>query len=201
MTSAVISDLGNVILWFDNEVFFRKMTAHCRLSVDEIREIVWNSPEFVKLFDLGSLAPREIYDRVTAKLGAKVGYDEFMAAYADVFTINPPVFETMKRLREKHRLVLVSNVDEVRFRFIRKRFPELMFFDDYVLSYELRVMKPDARIYRVALDKARAEAAECVFIDDLEENIEGAAALGIPGVLYRPETDLERELRTLGLSF
>ena len=201
MTSAVISDLGNVILWFDNEVFYRKMTAHCRLSVDEIREIVWNSPEFVKLIDLGSLSPREFYDRVTAKLGARIGYDEFMAAYADVFTINPPVFETLKRLRGKNRLVLVSNVDEVRFGFIRKRFPELMFFDEYVLSYELRVMKPDARIYRAALDKARAEAAECVFIDDLEENIEGAAALGIPGVLYRPETDLERELRTLGLSF
>ena len=201
MTRAIISDLGNVILWFDNEVFYRKMTAHCRLSVDEIRELVWNSPEFVELFDLGSLTPREFYDRVTAKLGARIGYDEFMAAYADVFTINPPVLETMKRLREKHRLVLVSNVDEVRFGFIRRRFPELMFFDDYVLSYEQRVMKPDARIYRAALDKARAEAAECVFIDDLAENIEGAAALGIRGIPYRPETDLEQELRTLGLSF
>jgi putative hydrolase of the HAD superfamily len=177
------------------------MTAHCRLSVDEIREIVHRSPEFVNLFDLGTLTPREFYERATAKLGARVGYDEFAATYADVFTINPPVFEIMKRLREKYRLVLVSNVDVVRFGFIKRKFPEIMIFDDYVLSYELGVMKPDAGIYRVALDKSGAAPADCVFIDDLEDNIEGAAALGIPSVLYRPETELEEELRILGLSF
>ena len=200
MKRAVISDLGRVILWFHNEVFYRKMTAHCRLSVEEIREIVWNSPEFVELFDLGRLTPHEFFERVTARLGAVIGYDEFMAAYVDVFTINPPVFEIMKRLKDRHRLVLVSNVDPVRFGFIRERFPEIMFFDDYVLSYELGVMKPAAEIYRVALVKAGVEAADCVFIDDLEENIAGAAALGIPGILYHPETDLEKELRDLGLS-
>jgi len=200
MKRAVISDLGRVILWFHNEVFYRKMTAHCRLSVEEIREIVWNSPEFVELFDLGRLTPREFFERVTARLGAVIGYDEFMAAYVDVFTINPPVFEIMKRLKDRHRLVLVSNVDPMRFGFIRERFPEIMFFDDYVLSYELGVMKPAAEIYRVALVKAGVEAADCVFIDDLEENIAGAAALGIPGILYRPETDLEKELRDLGVS-
>jgi len=200
MMRAVISDLGRVILWFDNKIFYRKMTAHCPLSADEIREIVHRSPEFVELFDVGALTPRGFYERVTAKLGATVAYDEFMAAYVDVFSINPPAFEIMKRLKGRCRLVLVSNVDVVRFGFIRRRFPEIMVFDDYVLSYELRVMKPDARIYRVAIEKAGARPEECVFIDDMEENIEGAAALGIPGILYRPETDLGRELGGLGLS-
>ncbi|OGD18138.1 MAG: hypothetical protein A2W03_05410 [Candidatus Aminicenantes bacterium RBG_16_63_16] len=200
MKRAVISDLGRVILWFDNKIFYRKMTAYCPLSVDEIRGIVHKSLEFVELFDLARLTPREFYERVIAKLGAKVGYNDFMAAYVDVFSVNPPVFEIMQKLKEKYRLIMVSNVDVVRFGFIRKRFPEIMIFDDYVLSYELGVMKPDAEIYRVALEKAGAPPAECVFIDDMEENIEGAAALGIPGILYRPETDLGRELGGLGLS-
>ena len=201
MTCAVISDLGRVILWFDNTIFYRKMTAYCQLSAAEIREIVHNSLEFVELFDLARLTPREFYERVIAKLGAKVGYNDFMAAYVDVFSVNAPVLEIMKKLNARYRLIMVSNVDVVRFGFIRKRFPEIMIFDDYVLSYELGVMKPDAGIYRVALEKAGARPEECVFIDDMEENIEGATALGIPGILYRPETDLEKELRSLGLSF
>jgi putative hydrolase of the HAD superfamily len=201
MTGSVISDLGNVILWFDNSIFYRKMAAHCPLSAGEVREIAVKAPEFVELFDLGRLTPREFYEGIIAKLGADIGYDEFMAAYADVFSVNPPALELMKRLHGKFRLILVSNVDAVRFGFIRKRFPELMIFDDYVLSYELGVMKPDPEIYRVALAKAGALPAECVFIDDMEENIEGAAALGIPAILYRPETDLEREIRFRGLSF
>jgi putative hydrolase of the HAD superfamily len=201
MIRAVISDLGKVILWFDNTIFYRKMTAYCPLSVAGIRETVHASPEFVELFDSGRLTPREFYERVVAKLGARVEYDEFMAAYADVFSINPPALEVIRCLKGRYRLILVSNVDVVRFGFIRKRFPELMIFDDYVLSYELGQMKPEPGIYRAALDKAGARPSECVFIDDMEENIEGAAALGIPAILYRPETDLGRELRSLGLSF
>ncbi len=200
MTRAVISDLGRVILWFDNTIFYRKMTSYSPLSVAGIREIVHNSPEFVELFDRGRLTPREFYESVTAKLRARVGYDEFMAAYVDVFSINPPALGIMRSLKGRYRLVMVSNVDVLRFGFIRQRFPELMIFDDYVLSYELGMMKPDPEIYRVALAKAGAPPAECVFIDDMEENVEGAAALGIPAVLYRPETDLVGELKALGLS-
>jgi len=201
MTRAVISDLGKVVLWFDNTVFYRKMAARSPLSAERIGEIARRSPEFVELFDLGRLTPREFYERLLAKLETTVGFDEFMAAYVDVFSVNAPVLDILRRLKIEHRLVLVSNVDPVRFSFIRRRFPETMIFDDYVLSYELGMMKPDERVYRTALEKAGAEPSECVFIDDLEVNIAGARALGMPAVLYRPETDLEQELRKLGLSF
>jgi len=42
---------------------------------------------------------------------------------------------------------------------------------------------------------------QCVFIDDVEENVKGAVAAGLVGVQYRPETDLEAELKKLGLRF
>ncbi len=201
MTRAVISDLGKVILWFDNSIFYRKMTAFCPLSVDEIREIVYDSPEFVELFDSGRLTPREFYERVTAKLRASVGYDEFMAAYATFSRSTRPPSRSSGTSAANTGWSSSRTSIVVRFGFIKKRFPELMIFDDYVLSFELGLMKPDPGIYRVALEKAGAQPAECVFIDDMEENIEGANALGIPAILYRPETDLGRELRSLGLSF
>lgn len=201
MTRAVISDLGKVVLWFDNTAFYRKMAVWSPFSAERIGEIARRTPEFVELFDLGRLTPREFHERLLAKLEARVGFDEFMAAYVDVFSVNVPVLDILRRLKIAYRLVLVSNVDPVRFAFIRHSFPETMIFDDYVLSYELGMMKPDERVYRTALEKAGAGPSECVFIDDLEVNIAGARALGMPAVLYRPETDLEQELRQLGLSF
>ena len=62
-------------------------------------------------------------------------------------------------------------------------------------------MKPDPQIYQIALKRAKARAGECVFIDDLEENIEVAAKMGIHTILFKPQTDLEAELRSLGISF
>ncbi len=200
MIRAVISDLGKVLLWFDNTIFYRRMTDHCPLSVTEIREIVHKSPEFIELFDSGRMTPREFFGWAAAKLGTRIGYDDFMAAYADVFWVNEPVLEVMTRLKPKYRLILVSNVDVVRFSAIRKKFPEIMIFDDYVLSFEVGVMKPHPRIYQIAIEKAAAEAAQSVFIDDMSENVDGARAQGMPAVLYRPETDLRQCLLALGLS-
>jgi len=199
MIRAVISDLGKVVLWFDNAIFYRKMTQYCPLSVQEIREIVHRSQEFVELFDLGKLSPHEFYDWAIGKLGARIGYDEFMAAYVDVFWLNRPVLGLLQRLKAKYRLILVSNCDVVRFESIRKKFPEIGIFDGRVLSYELGVMKPDPRIYQEALKLAQAEPAACVFIDDMAENVVGASALGIKGILYKPDTDLAGEFAAQGV--
>jgi putative hydrolase of the HAD superfamily len=201
MIRAVISDLGKVILWFDNSIFYHKMAAHCPHSVEEIREIVHQSAEFIGLFDTAKITPREFYSRAVAKLGARVSNDDFFAAYRDVFSLNQPALDVLKEMRGKYRLVLLSNTDVVRFGFVKSNFPEILIFDDYVLSFEVGYMKPHPEIYRQALRKAGFEATEAVFIDDMEENIKGAEALGLKGLLYKPSTDLGKELRDFGLSF
>lgn len=200
MISTIISDLGRVVVWFDNKVFYQRMTAYCSKSVDEIREIVHRNIEFIELFDQGALTPHEFYERAIGLLGARIGYDEFVPAYIDVFARNQPVIDLYKRLKGRYKLILLSNTDPLRFGFVRKQFPDILFFDDYVLSYEVRALKPDPRIYREALKRAGAPPASCVFIDDMEENVRAAAALGLNTILYKPDTDLEKELRALGIS-
>jgi len=200
MISTIISDLGKVVLWFDNNIFYRKMTAYCSKSVDEMRAIVHGNFELIELFDEGALTPRQFYERAVALLGARIGYDEFVPAYVDVFTRNQPVIDLYKRLKGRYKLILLSNTDPLRFGFVRRHFPDILFFDDYVLSYEVKALKPDPRIYREAINRAGAPPASCVFVDDLEENIAGAEALGLKAILYKPDTDLEKEIRVLGIS-
>lgn len=201
MISTIISDLGKVVLWFDNTIFYRKMTAYSAKSVDEMRAIVHGRFEFIELFDEGALTPRQFYERAVALLGARLSYDEFVAAYIDVFSRNQPAIDLFKRLKGRYKLILLSNTDPLRFGFVRERFPDIFFFDDYVLSYEVKALKPGPEIYREALRRAAAPPAECIFVDDMEENIAGAAALGIRTIHYRPDTDLEKELRSLGVSW
>jgi putative hydrolase of the HAD superfamily len=200
MISTIISDLGKVVVWFDNKVFYRKMMPYCSKSVDEIREIVHRSIEFIELFDQGALTPHQFYERAIGLLGARIGYDEFVPAYVDVFSRNQPVIDLYKRLKGRYKLILLSNTDPLRFGFVRAHFPDLLFFDDYVLSYEVRALKPDPKIYQEALKKAGAPPASCVFIDDMEENVRAAAARGLNTILYEPDTDLESALRSLGIS-
>jgi len=195
MISTIISDLGKVVLWFDNNIFYRKMTAYCSKSIDEMRAIVHNNFELIELFDEGALTPHQFYERAVGLLGIRISYDEFVSAYVDVFTRNQPVIDLYKRLKGRMRLILLSNTDPLRFGFVRERFPDILFFDDYVLSYEVRALKPDPKIYGEALKRAGASPASCLFVDDMEENIAGAAALGVKVILYKPDTDLAQQLK------
>lgn len=201
MIRCVISDLGNVILFFDNDIFFRKITPYSSFSLDRIKALARIHFELVMDFDRGEITAQQFYEEAVHKFEAKITYQTFFEIYSDIFTLNPPVLETLKRLRSKYRLVLLSNTDVMRFGFIRENFPEIFLFDAYVLSYEVGCVKPHPQTYRAALQRAGAEPHECIFIDDREENIEGAQRLGMNVLLFNPQTNLERPLRDYGLSF
>ncbi len=199
MIDTVISDLGQVLVRFDNRLFFDRMTRYTNHSLEDIRRVTHENRDLLNRFDTGRLSPEEFYRLAVAALEAEVPYDDFYAAYNDVFSLERPVLAVMAKLKPKYKLVLVSNTDPVRYAYIERRFPELLIFDAYVLSFRLGVMKPDPAIYREALARVGALPDGALFIDDLQENIDGAARLGIRGLLFRPDADFESDLRMAGV--
>jgi len=200
MIDAVVSDLGNVLLFFDNGVFFRRMTAYTTRPVEEIRRVTHDNLDLLTRFECGRVSPREFYEHACGLLEARATFEEFYAAYNDVFFPNPPAIDTLRRLKPGRRMALLSNTDERRWAFIRGRFPEILFFDAYALSFEAGVMKPDPAIYRRALDGIAVPAERAVFVDDLSENVDGAMRLGMAGIHFPPGTDLATELAKIGLA-
>ena len=204
MIRTVISDLGRVVLWFDNGIFLRKLAALVGIPFERAKAIAHENLELIPLFDSGAVSPREFKDRVFKAIGGKVAVDDatFWPVYKDIFWPNEPVIRTLQKVKAAgYKLVLLSNTDPERFGFVRERFPEIMMFDAYTLSYELQLIKPDPLIYLDAARRAGSRPEECVFIDDMEENVTAARATGLSGIHYRPDTDLEAELKKLGLNF
>ena len=201
MIKCVISDLGKVIITFDNSIFFRKMSEKGPHTQEQMARIVKENSGFLRDFDTGKISPQEFYKEASHKLQLTSDFESFFSAYNDVFGPNPDVAQTLMKLETKYRLILLSNTDVKHFGFIKRKFPELFFFDEYVLSYEVGWMKPDPQIYQIALKRAKAKPEECVFIDDIEANIEAALKMGIQTILFTPQTDLEAALRQLNLSF
>jgi len=202
MIRAVISDLGRVVLWFDNNIFLAKLAALAARPFDEVKAAVHGNLELIRRFDLGRLTAEDFRRSVCAAAGTDVDYETFYAIYNDIFILNPPAVDVLRRIHAaSYKTALLSNTDPERFGFVRKKFPEILFFDDYVLSYELGLAKPERAIYLEAARRARCRLDECVFIDDMEENVRSAVEAGLSGIHFRPETDLEAELKKLGLVF
>ena len=200
MIRCIISDLGKVILFFDNHIFFRKLAEFCSHSAQDIAGRVHLHRDVIRAFDTGKIGPSEFYREVTERLDADIEQESFFRIYNDVFSLNPPVLDLLRRLKTGYKLILLSNTDVERFGFIKKKFPEIFLFDEYILSYEVGYMKPHPRIYEEALAAAEVRAQDCVFLDDLAVNIEGARGVGMNAILYEPQTDLAAQLKKMGVA-
>lgn len=76
-----------------------------------------------------------------------------------------------------------------------------IFKDKIVVSGTEKLIKPDPKIFELLLDRYQIKAEESVFIDDNIKNIETALNLGFVCIHIKDDTDLEKELRELGLDF
>ena len=80
---------------------------------------------------------------------------------------------------------------------MRPVYPVLNLMEDMVISGVEHVMKPDPRIFELALQRFGIKAEETVFIDDNPNNVAGACNLGIHGILFQSTGQLKEELKKL----
>jgi putative hydrolase of the HAD superfamily len=105
----------------------------------------------------------------------------------------------VEAIRRQRRTVLLSNTNHIHYTMLRERYPILRHFDGYCLSHEVGAMKPEAKIYRRALELAECEPHECFFTDDVSEYVEGAKRMGIDAVQFESAGQIANELRARGI--
>lgn len=148
----------------------------------------------------GSLPAAEFERLLAAELltadGGPVEAAGMLARMFGAFTPVQPMYDALRAARAAGaRTALLSNS-------WGNDYPHDLFagvFDAVVISSEVGLRKPDERIFRHALTLLGLDAADCVFIDDIEHNVRAAEALGIRGIHHTgPDTTIA-ELRELGL--
>ena len=106
----------------------------------------------------------------------------------------------LEALNKQYSIWLLSNTnpkhiqDEIEKRYL---FPSLV--NGAVYSFDVGVRKPEKEIYEIAMQRANANPQECLFIDDLLENIQAAKQIGIEGIHFRSSEQLKQDLVHLGI--
>lgn len=72
-------------------------------------------------------------------------------------------------------------------------------FIDTVVSGEVKMVKPNAAIYQILLDRNNLKAEDCIFIDDTKANVDAACALGIDGILFTSSEQFRNDLQARGV--
>lgn len=196
MIKTLIFDLGKVIVPFDIERL-KEFGKYGDLPPSKIKERFLAAPE-LRLYETGKVSSNEFYSSVRDKLGLQIEFNEFAAIWNGIFDLKPLISEPlMESFAMEHRLIVLSDTNELHFEFIRHNFPILGHFDDFCLSYETGFMKPQPESFAAALDKAGCAANECFFIDDKLDNVLGARNFGMKATQFINESDLTKTLDNL----
>ena len=202
---AILFDFGNVLAHFDYGKAFEALGLGDRLDRSALLRKARDAglDPLVKRYERGQIDDLEFSESCERLLGLEVGHDRFAAAWADIFTINEPIVRLVTRLhRAGYRLILGSNTNAIQAVQFRRQFAEVLaHFDRLVLSFEIGHLKPDREFYLACADAASYPPSECLFIDDLAENVEGAHAAGLAAIRYdsADHESLEATMQRLGI--
>jgi putative hydrolase of the HAD superfamily len=102
------------------------------------------------------------------------------------------LIQLMRDLHRKYKIGLISNAwNDLREYITGQGFADA--FDTMVISAEVGVVKPDPKIFQIALDQLQVRAKEAMFVDDFKVNIEGCESVGMQGLLFQdPESDIQK---------
>ncbi len=203
--SATFWDCGGVLLtngWDGGER--RHVIEHFALDFDEFEQ---RHPAANDLWERGAIDLHEYLQRTVFYASRDFSEDEFISQMRALSQVRyPEMIAFVKRLRAQRAaedgagIYMLSNESRELMAYRIPKFSLLGLFDAYLVSAYIRLRKPEAAFFRCALDIAQREPEECVFIDDREENLEGARKLGIRGIRMESPEQVIAELGRLGVT-
>jgi putative hydrolase of the HAD superfamily len=192
----LLVDFGGVLTTnvFDS---FRDFCIAERLDPDAIKRLFREDPRALALvrdLETGAISENEFGER----FGELLEIEDRAGLVDRMFGGLQPDEQMLDALRKARaagiRTGLISNSMGAG-RYDRDAFPEL--FDGVVISGEVGMHKPEAEIYLLGAERAGVPPEDCVFVDDLRENCEGAEAVGMTAVLHRGAEGTVPELERL----
>jgi putative hydrolase of the HAD superfamily len=200
---AILFDYGLVLSGPPDPSAWARMRAITALDEDPLHAAYW---AYRHDYDRGALTGPAYWHAVAGHAGTTldlIQLEALLAADTDLWTqLNTPMVEWAARLqRAGIRTGILSNIGDAIAEGICAKLPWLSSFDHCTWSHELFLAKPDPAIYLKTAEALHTPPANILFIDDREENIAAASAIGMQTIHYTTHADFEREMRTRGLTW
>ncbi len=189
---AVIFDLGGVLVRTEDQTPRRELAERLGITRQEMYYLVFDSPS-ARQASLGTMTAEEHMERVRLTLGvAPEDFSTVPGAFWSGDRLDLGLVDYIRSLRPRYKTALLSNAWSDLRGVLTERWKITDVFDEMVISAEVGIVKPDARIYHLALERLQVAPQESVFVDDFIENIDGGKTVGLHTIYFRtPQQAIE----------
>lgn len=197
----MIWDLGGVLVRTEDYLPRRKLASRLGMTLYELEYLVF-SGESAQSAQLGQISVDQHWENLGLML--KLSLDEMIAFQRDFWggdSVDLQLVEYIRKIKKDFLTALLSNA----FSDLRHVVTEIWKFSDVfnemIISSEVGEVKPNPRIYLLALRSLNVSPQECVFIDDTLANVEAARRLNILSIQFSdPDQVIANLNKMMGIS-
>ena len=189
MIKNIVFDMGNVLLAYTPQDYIKTVVEDEVIAKAVLEELFYGD-EWQQL-DAGSITEEDAVKQVSGRIPK---YAEFVQKAMDEWHSNLTPMQGMpeivKKLKDKnYKIYLLSNAS---LRFFKYRDKVEMFrcFDGFIVSAQEKLVKPDKAIFDCLCSRYNLNQEECIFIDDVQANIDGAIQAGLHAHLFQGAQEL-----------
>lgn len=193
----LVFDLGKVFIDFDISRAVEQVATTAALPASSVKKFIFDDG-LENEFEAGAFDFLSLHRQFEDHFKIKVDCEALALAAADMFTVMPESLLFLQDLRKKYKskipFVLLSNTNEIHWDFIEKHWQISQWFDHVILSFKVKAMKPNPKIYQEVTRITGQAPERCFFVDDILANVEGARSEGFDAVLFAGVESLRQEL-------
>ncbi|BBB47312.1 HAD family hydrolase [Pelolinea submarina] len=193
---AIIWDLEGVLLQSPDEDAPTTIAHKLNVPIDKSREAFYS--DFNDRVDKGEFTHDDFLNHVVDSLGLpREKKTDLLDCFYQDFFIDAGMLSDVRAYHQRYRTALLSNYSDLLRKMLASYWRMDGAFDQIVISWEVRMIKPDPDIFYYTLEKLGCAPAEAIFIDDKAVNVEGARALGMHAILFTGREDMNRRIEAI----
>ena len=196
---AVIFDLGGVLYFTPSLTWARRWQAVMGLKDDPFIAAILSSPEqseYVNDVMIGKIPESQVWEMVARRWRINPAlFNRFRRGALSGRRWNKELAAFVESLRPTYKTAILSNAGTDARQTFTRHYKIDQLVDDVIISAEEKIAKPDARIYRIAVDRLGVQPEEAVFVDDLLPNVDAARQFGMQAVQFLNTTQAITEVQ------
>jgi FMN phosphatase YigB (HAD superfamily) len=193
---ALVFDLGGVIVPHDNEVLHRRLVSRC--AVDDPTERLRAAVHDAR-YGNGALPVSALHQRLVEEVGYAADWPQFAQDWCCHLGLDEDMLALVEMLAEQRRVMIFSNTNQEHWDHAVAASNGRLGRIEAYLSHEIGDLKPAVSSYLTVAAKAGITPARSLFLDDRQDNVEGARKAGFQAEVFTDQASLEALLRSVEL--